>query len=66
MSFMFLTVLLAALILLALAFVAIGIKMFVKKNGQFERHCENEGSANCLCGGKGGEACKRCPNRSAD
>ena len=63
---MFLTVLLAALILLALSFVAIGIKMFVKKNGHFERHCENEGSANCLCGGKGGEACKRCPNRSAD
>ena len=50
-------------ILIALAFVGIGIKMFVKKDGRFERRCENEGSANCLCGGKGGEACKRCPNK---
>ena len=65
-SSMFLTVLLAALILIAMAFMAIGIKMFVKKGGQFERRCENEGSANCLCGGKGGDACKRCQNRSAD
>ncbi len=50
-------------IFIALAFVGIGIKMFVKKDGRFERRCENEGSANCLCGGKGGEACKRCPNK---
>ena len=63
---MFLTVLIIALIFIALAFVAIGIKMFVKKDGRFERRCENEGSANCLCGGRGGESCKRCPNRFAD
>lgn len=50
-------------IIIAIAFVGIGIKMFVKKDGRFERRCENEGSVNCLCGGKGGEACKRCPNK---
>ena len=65
-SFMYLTVLVIAFILIALAFIGIGIKMFVRKDGKFERCCENEGNANCPCGGKGGEACKRCPNKSED
>ena len=60
---MFATLFLLTLLIIALAFAAIGVKMFVKKDGRFERRCENEGTANCLCGGKGGEACKRCPNR---
>ena len=52
----YLYVFLVILALIALVFIAIGIKMFVKKDGQFERRCENEGSAHCICGG--GE-CKR-------
>ena len=60
---MFWTLLLITIIIIAVAFAAIGIKMFVKKDGQFERHCENEGTSNCICGGKGGEACLRCPNK---
>ena len=51
------------LLLIGFAFAAIGVKMFVKKDGRFERRCENEGTAHCLCGGKGGESCKNCPNR---
>lgn len=61
---MFWTIFLVTLIIIAIAFAGIGIKMFVKKDGKFERHCENEGSAHCLCGGKGGEACQRCPNKA--
>ena len=61
---MFWTIFLVTLIIIAIAFAGIGIKMFVKKDGKFERHCENEGSAHCLCGGKGGEACRRCPNKN--
>lgn len=40
-----------AVVLLALAFAGIGIKMFVKKDGQFERHCENSPTGRCICGG---------------
>lgn len=61
---MFWTLFLVALLIIALAFAGIGIKMFVKEGGKFERHCENEGTAHCHCGGKGGEACQRCPNKS--
>ena len=60
---MFWPLLLITIIFIAVAFAAIGIKMFVKKDGQFERHCENEGTSNCICDGKGGEACLRCPNK---
>ena len=60
---MFWIVFIITVLMIALAFAAIGVKMFVKKDGRFERRCENEGTTNCLCGGKGGEACKRCPNR---
>ena len=59
---MFATLFLLTLLILVIAFAAIGIKMFIKKDGRFERRCENEGTENCLCGGKGGEACKRCLN----
>ena len=51
---MFWPLLLITIIIIAVAFAAIDIKMFVKKGGQFERHCENEGTSNCICGGKGG------------
>ncbi|HOW26249.1 MAG TPA: hypothetical protein PK711_11340 [Bacteroidales bacterium] len=56
-------VLLFAIILLALAFAGIAIKMFLKKGGQFEKRC---GSADvktgermaCSCGqGDGGAEC---------
>jgi hypothetical protein len=60
---MFWTVFVFTLLILILAFAAIGIKMFVKKDGRFERRCENEGTAHCVCGGKGGEDYKHCPNR---
>ena len=59
---MFGIILLISLLIIAISFAAIGIKMFVKKDGKFERRCENEGSVNCLCGGRGGEACRHCPN----
>ncbi len=60
---MFWKVLILAVIIIAIAFAGIGIKMFVKKDGRFERRCENEGSANCLCNGKGGASCLNCPNK---
>jgi hypothetical protein len=55
---MFWITLLVVVILIALAFAGIGIKMFVKKNGRFVRHCENEGTEYCSCKGKGGHSCK--------
>jgi len=46
---------------MAIVFVAIGIKMFVKKDGQFERKCAHslDPDAKCVCGGKGDGSCKR-------
>ena len=35
----FFLILIPAIVLMAIVFVAIGIKMFVKKDGQFERKC---------------------------
>ena len=63
---MFWPVLLIVFILIAMAVAAIGIKMFVKKDGKFERRCENEGSEHCVCGGKGGEACQHCPKKTIE
>lgn len=60
---MFWQVLLIVFVFLAIGFAGIGVKMFFKKNGQFERHCENKGTSSCMCDGKGGEACLRCPNK---
>lgn len=55
---MFLTILLLTIIVIGLCFAGIGIKMFIKKDGSFERRCENEGSAHCSCGGKGSGTCR--------
>ena len=46
---------------MAVVFVSIGIKMFVKKDGQFERKCAHslDPDAKCTCGGKGDGSCKR-------
>ncbi len=63
---MFWRLFLVVFIIVALAFAGIGIKMFVKKDGRFERHCENEGTSHCVCGGKGGDACRNCPNKDLE
>lgn len=57
----FLYILIPALIIMVVVFVAIGIKMFVKKDGQFERKCTHslDPDAKCTCGGKGGEHCRK-------
>ena len=46
---------------MAVVFIGIGIKMFVKKDGQFERKCAHslDPDAKCICGGKGDGSCKR-------
>ena len=48
---MFPIILILTIGILAIAVAGIAVKMFVKKDGQFERHCENEGSEHCVCGG---------------
>lgn len=57
----FFYILIPALLIMVIAFIAIGIKMFVKKNGQFERKCAHslDPDAKCVCGGKGDGSCKR-------
>lgn len=57
---MFFYVLIPALVIMIVVFVAIGIKMFVKKDGQFERKCAHslDPDAKCVCGGKGDGKCK--------
>ena len=57
----FLLILIPAFIIMAVVFVAIGIKMFVKKDGQFERKCAHslDPDAKCTCGGKGDGSCKK-------
>ena len=57
----FLLILIPAVIIIAIVFIAIGIKMFVKKDGQFERKCAHslDPDAKCVCGGKGDGNCKR-------
>ena len=50
-----LTVTLLAAVLLALAFAGIGIKMIVRRGGEFKRHCSSTDpytgqSAGCICG----------------
>ncbi|MDD5507396.1 MAG: hypothetical protein PHD25_03590 [Bacteroidales bacterium] len=57
-------VLLITIILLALAFAGIAIKMFVKKTGQFEKSCSSVDPTTgdrtaCSCGhGDGGPDCE--------
>ena len=58
----FLLILIPAIVIMAVVFVSIGIKMFVKKDGQFERKCAHslDPDAKCTCGGgKGDGSCKR-------
>lgn len=50
-----LIVLVTSVIVLALSFCFIGIKMFVKKNGEFKRHCASVDPmtgyrTSCVCG----------------
>lgn len=57
----FLYILIPAVVIMAIVFVAIGIKMFVKKDGQFERKCAHslDPDARCTCGGKGDGSCRK-------
>ena len=57
----FILILIPAIVIMAVVFIAIGIKMFVKKDGQFERKCAHslDPDAKCVCGGKGDGSCKR-------
>ncbi len=57
----FFLILIPAVVIMAVVFIAIGIKMFVKKDGQFERKCAHslDPDAKCVCGGKGDGSCKR-------
>ena len=57
----FFLILIPAFVIMAVVFVAIGIKMFVKKDGQFERKCAHslDPDAKCTCGGKGDGSCKK-------
>ena len=58
---MFFYILIPAIVIMAVVFIGIGIKMFVKKDGQFERKCAHslDPDAKCICGGKGDVSCKR-------
>jgi len=61
---MFLKIMLITLVLIAIAFAAIGIKMFFKKNGKFEKKCSTVNpktgkQIGCSCGaGDGGSSCE--------
>lgn len=57
----FFLILIPAFVIMAVVFIAIGIKMFVKKDGQFERKCAHslDPDAKCTCGGKGDGSCKK-------
>ena len=57
----FFLILIPAIVIMAIVFVAIGIKMFVKKDGQFERKCAHslDPDARCTRGGKGDGSCKK-------
>ena len=57
----FLLILVPALVIMAVVFAGIGIKMLVKKDGQFERKCAHslDPDAKCTCGGKGDGSCKK-------
>ena len=47
--------LIPTLFIVILSFAAIGVKMFVKKDGKFERKCAHslDPDAKCVCGGNG-------------
>jgi rRNA maturation endonuclease Nob1 len=59
------TLVLVSIVLVALAFAGIAIKILVKKNGRFAGTCsgnnpllQNEGGACGICGAKPEEKCK--------
>jgi rRNA maturation endonuclease Nob1 len=59
------TLILISIVLVALAFAGIAIKILVKKNGRFAGTCsgnnpllQNEGGACGICGAKPEEKCK--------
>ena len=64
----FFLILIPAFVIMAVVFVAIGIKMFVKKDGQFERKCAHslDPDARCTCGGKGDGSCKKNKDNGRD
>lgn len=53
---------LIAFVLIAIAFAAIGIKMFVKKDGEFKKQCSsvdaNGNRIGCTCKKPTGEVCE--------
>ncbi len=58
------TVIILSAILLAAAFLAIAVKIVVKKDGEFKRHCANTdpytGERNgCICGKTVAEQCSK-------
>lgn len=61
---MILKIMLITVVLIAIAFAAIGIKMFLKKGGKFEKQCSTVDPKTgkrlgCSCGaGDGGSSCK--------
>lgn len=55
---MYLKILILTIILLAIAFAAIGIKMFVKKDGEFKKQCS---SVDPDTGKKHGCSCEGAP-----
>ena len=64
----FFLILIPAFVIMAVVFVAIGIKMFVKKDGQFERKCAHslDPDAKCTCGGKGDGSCRKNKTQTID
>jgi hypothetical protein len=59
------TLVLISIVLVALAFAGIAIKILVKKNGRFAGTCssnnpllQNEGGSCSICGAKSEEKCK--------
>ena len=64
----FFLILIPAVVIMAIVFAAIGIKMFVKKDGQFERKCAHslDPDARCTCGGKGDGSCKKNKTQTID
>lgn len=59
---MVLKVILIAVVLIAIALAGIGIKMFLKKDGKFEKHCSsvdaNGKKVGCICGDDTGAKCE--------
>ncbi|MCF8296404.1 MAG: hypothetical protein K9J13_02570 [Saprospiraceae bacterium] len=59
---MFLKLLLIALVLIAFAFLALGIKMFFKKGGEFKKTCSTMDATGkkvgCVCAGEDETKCE--------